>query len=131
MLFSRIKTSKTEIKFAFLCGFSLCASKMFTFDMISISFSPMDSTFTKWHCFSDIGSNQISLQLNVPKMSVEVERKVNCGVWTALELLITKGSNSSIWDKKETQSKPVTARRREKIKIRYECRLICTEQKNY
>lgn len=61
----------------------------------------------------------MKVSIRDPNMSNEVERKVNCGVWTALELLISRGSSSNVWDKNDFQPKPqAMVKRREKVRIR-------------
>lgn len=70
------------------------------------------------HCFNGVWSNQMKVW-TWSDMSNEVERKINCGVWTALELLISRGSSTNVWEKNDFQPTPAMVRRREKVRIRY------------
>lgn len=77
-----------------------------------------DENFGTAHSSKGVWSNQMKVW-TWSDMSNEVERKVNCGVWTALELLISRGSSSNVWEKNDFEPKPAMVRRREKVRIRY------------
>ena len=44
--------------------------------------------------------------------------RMNCGVWTTLELMINKENNEKIWEKSDNWLKPAP-KKREKLKIRF------------
>lgn len=51
---------------------------------------------------------------------IELTPKVNCGIWTAIENFINKENTEKIWDNKNIPPKTSIARKKEKIRVRWE-----------
>lgn len=49
---------------------------------------------------------------------IELTPKLNCGIWTAIEIFINKENNEKIWDNKNIPPVSIT-RKKEKIRVRW------------
>lgn len=74
-------------------------------------FTPKVKNISKFFVDFDVIRNPINVNL---KMNDE-QQKVNCGIWTILEILINKETNGKIWDKNENWLKPMVIKKKDKL----------------